>query len=311
MLPQVLLQKAPRLFLALAFLLVSAVSAQELPLLGIAHVGFKVSDFEKAKQFYTEVLGYEEAFRLSADGQVTAAYFKVNDDQFIKLVPVAAPAPDDRLEEIALQTSDVEALRGELGAVGVRFTDTTVCADGSLCLEARAPDGHRLLFVEYVAGSKQSQARGEFLNDRRISTKLWHTGISVANEAVADNFYRDRLGFEEIWRGGPEGSPTAWVNLRMPGARGDYIEYMLHDEPPSREHLGSMHHIALQVDDIQAGYQTAISRGVPDTERHQPRVGQVRRMLLNLFDPDGTRTELMEPRTVDPTTAAAFQLPRP
>ena len=282
-------------------------------MLGIGHVGFKVSDFEKSKQFYTEVLGFEEAFRLSAGGKVTAAYFKVNDDQFIKLVPVAAPTPDDRLEEIALQTSDMETLRGELGAVGVRFADANTCADGSLCLEVRATDGHKLLFVEYVEGSKQSQARGKFLNDRRISTKLWHTGISVADEAAADAFYRDRLGFEEIWQGGPEGRPTAWVNLRMPGARGDYIEYMLHDEPPSRERLGSMHHICLQVDDIQAGYQTAISRGVPDTERHQPKVGRIRRMRLNLFDPDGTRTELMGPRTVapSPTAAAAVPLQKP
>ena len=305
-------QKATRLFLALAFLLASSVlAAQELPLLGIAHVAFKVSDFEKAKQFYTEVLGYEEAFRLSADGKLTAAYFKVNDDQFIKLVPVPAPAPDNRLEEIALQTSDIEALRGELGAVGVRFADTTACSDGSLCLEVRATDGHRLLFVEYVEGSQQSQARGKFLNDRRISTKLWHTGISVANEAAADAFYRDRLGFEEIWRGGPEGGPTARVNLRMPGARGDYIEYMLHDEPPSRERLGSMHHICLQVDDIQAGHRTALSRGLPDTERHRPKVGRIGRMVMNMFDPDGTRTELMEPRTVAPSVAAASNLQRP
>ena len=298
-------QTAPRLFLALAFLLASVVSAQELPVLGIAHVGFKVSDFEKSKQFYTEVLGYEEAFRLGAGGKVTAAYFKVNDDQFIKLVPVAAPAPDDRLEEIALQTSDIEAIRAEMGAVGVRFADTITCSDGSLCLEVRATDGHKLLFVQYVDGSKQSQAKGMFLNDRRMSTKLWHTGISVADEALANGFYGDRLGFEEVWRGGPEGQPTAWVNLRMPGERGDYIEYMLHDAPPTRERLGEMHHIALQVDDIQAGYKTAISRGVPDTERHQPRAGQVGRMLLNLFDPDGTRVELMEPGTVAPSPSAA------
>ena len=119
----------------------------------------------------TEVLGYEEAFGLGAGEKVTAAYFKVNDDQFIKLVPVAAPAPDDRLEEIALQTSDIEAIRAEMGAVGVRFTDTITCSDGSLCLEVRATDGHKLLFVQYVDGSKQSQAKGMFLNDRRMSTK--------------------------------------------------------------------------------------------------------------------------------------------
>lgn len=38
------------------------------------------------------------------------------------------------------------------------------------------------------------------------------------------------------------------------------------------------------------------SRGVKDA---QARIGRNRRWQLNLFDPDGTRTELMEPKAVD------------
>jgi len=112
-------------------------------------------------------------------------------------------------------------------------------------------------------------------------------------------FYRDKLGFVEIWRGGSEPGRTQWVNMRMPGARGDYIEYMLHTGRPTRDQLGSMHHICLEVSDVQAAWRAALERGVPDADRFRPRVGRIRKWLFNLFDADGTRTEVMEPNTVD------------
>ncbi len=39
----------------------------------------------------------------------------------------------------------------------------------------------------------------------------------------------------------------------------------------------------------------AVERGTPDEERYGMRVGRNGRRLMNLFDPDGSRTELMEP----------------
>jgi lactoylglutathione lyase len=41
------------------------------------------------------------------------------------------------------------------------------------------------------------------------------------------------------------------------------------------------------------------------------RTGINRRRQLNLFDPDGTRTELMEPVTVDGNPAPPSQAPAP
>jgi catechol 2,3-dioxygenase-like lactoylglutathione lyase family enzyme len=70
---------------------------------------------------------------------------------------------------------------------------------------------------------------------------------------------------------------------------------MLHTGAPTRNQLGSMLHICLEVPDIQAAYKKLLARGLPAEDRFKPRVGRNQRWLLNLFDPDGSRTELMEP----------------
>ena len=57
-----------------------------------------------------------------------------------------------------------------------------------------------------------------------------------------------------------------------------------------------MQHICLEVPDIQAGHRIAVERGQYDEKKLDMHIGRNRKWQLNLFDPDGTRTELMEPK---------------
>src|SRR4029079_5533136 len=76
-------------------LLCSQVAAQtatpppvDLPLVGIASITFRVTDLDKARRYYQGVLGLPEAFTTSdAAGRVASVYFKVNDDQFVEIMP--------------------------------------------------------------------------------------------------------------------------------------------------------------------------------------------------------------------------------
>ncbi|MBI3695492.1 MAG: VOC family protein [Acidobacteria bacterium] len=279
---------------------VAAVSlAAELPISGIAHIGFAVSDLEKARSFYTGVLGFEQAFEIKKpDGKIEMAFFKVNDTQYIELSPGLAPEQDDRMTHIAFETPDIEVLRQKLDQAGVKTPPQPGRGrDGNRNFSVRDPDGHRVEFVQYMPGSWHTSARGQHVSARRISTHMLHLGITVANLDAAMKFYRDIFWYQEIWRGGPTDNELRYINMRIPSAAGgDYIEFMLHSERPTRQQLGSMHHLCLEVPDgtIQAAYRTAVERGAPK-ERSQPRVGRNGRWLMNLFDPDGTRTELMEP----------------
>jgi lactoylglutathione lyase len=70
--------------------------------------------------------------------------------------------------------------------------------------------------------------------------------------------------------------------------------------PPDRRQLGSAHHVALLVPDIQQALETVRARTRPDDPNHRstPQIGRNNRWQLNVFDPDGTRIEFMEPWTV-------------
>jgi catechol 2,3-dioxygenase-like lactoylglutathione lyase family enzyme len=294
-----------RLLCLAAFL--AAARAAEPPIIGIAHVGFAVSGLERARAFYTGVLGYQQVFEiLKPDGRIEMAFFKVNDTQYIELSPGLSPGTDDRLTHIALETSDIETLRQKLGQAGVNVPPQPGRGrDGNRNFSVRDPDGHRVEFVQYLPGSWHWNARGRYMSARRLSGHILHLGVSVAHLDAAMKFYGDLLGFREFWRGGPTGSELRYINMRMPLApRGDYIELMLHDKPLTRQQLGSMHHLCLEVPDgaMEKMYEAAVERGQPE-DRSRPRIGRNGRWQMNLFDPDGTRTELMEPTPVRPPAA--------
>jgi lactoylglutathione lyase len=261
------------------------------PVVGLAHVRLMTSDLGKAKQFYGGLLGLPEVPQ--ASGQV--AIFRVNDRQHIIVRAGLPPDRDDRFIDVAWETDDVTAMRGYLRARGVDARDAEDPGEGEgRSLEMIDPDGHRLRLVHVTTGPSPVGAA-----DGRISRRMQHAGLTIRNADGADRFYKDVLGFSEIWRGGrPEGT-TNWINMRVPQGTA-YLEYMLTTAAPDRRQLGTLHHIALLVPDIQAALETVRARTDPSDPNHRavPQIGVNRRWQLNVYDPDGTRIEFMEPFTV-------------
>src|SRR5579872_4965711 len=90
-------------------LLAGAAFAEDLPLLGLAHVGLRTSDLEKARAFYHGMLGCEEAFDLKApDGHIAIAFFKINDNQFIEIYPGVPEGTRVMMTHVAFYTDDIE-----------------------------------------------------------------------------------------------------------------------------------------------------------------------------------------------------------
>ena len=269
--------------------------------MGIAHIAFQVSDLAKAQAFYGGLLGYDDAFRLyKEDGTTRLVYFKVSDRQYIEIFPGLPPDQDDRLSHIAFETTNLEALRLYLAEKGVQVPDkVNKGQDGNLNFTVKDPDGHRVEFVQYQTGSMQMKAKGSYLGPRRLSSRMLHVGVTVADVAAADRFYKDILGFSEIWRGGTTDDVTSWINMKVPDGT-DYLEYMLVTEKVDRKRLGTLHHAALLVPDMQQALETLRERPLGWDPAHvqPPRVGRNKRWQLNLYDPDGSRTELMEPFTM-------------
>ena len=268
----------------------------EVPILGIAHAAFQVSSLERSRAYYTAFYGFEFAFAVNEDSE--AWYLKINDDQFLKLVGTPEGTDDNRLEEVAFQVSDMETTMAFLRDRGLDPKPVKKRADGTLATELIDPDGHRLVFVEYAVDSMQMLARGKHLGARRVCERLWHVGLTISNESAANALYRDALGFRETWRGSrKDDGPDAWVNMQMPGRRGDYIEYiLLNGNQPDRQQLGTMHHVCYLTGDIRKAHRDMLFNALPDLEQYEPTVGRNNRWLFNVHDIDGTRSELMEDR---------------
>ncbi len=268
-------------------------------IIGVAHIAFQVSDIAKARDFYSGLLGYEEPFQIrNPDGSLALTYFKVNDRQYIEIFPGLPPDQDERLRHIAFETTDIEALRVYLKSKGVKVPDQhRQGRDGNFNFTVTDPDGHTVEFVQYRPGSLHTKARGRYVSAQRISDRILHVGLTVADASAADKFYKDILGFSEIWRGGRDDATINWINMRVPDGT-DYLEYMLTTGKPTRQQLGSSHHVALLVPDIQKALETLRQRVDDPAQIRSPQVGRNRRWQLNLFDPDGSRTELMEPHTI-------------
>ena len=260
------------------------------PVLGVAHVRLMTSDLAKARQFYRDLLGLPEVPQAAPN----VAIFRLNDRQ---RVIVRAPLPadrDDRFIDVAFETPDLGAMKRHLASKGIEARDAEDAGEGQgQALETEDADRHRIRLIQLTAGPMASEGA-----DRRISRRILHIGLTIRDAAAADRFYKDALGFSEIWRGGRPEGVTNWINMRVPEGT-DYLEYMLMTAPPDRRQLGSAHHLALLVPDIQAALETVRARTAATDANHRavPQIGVNRRWQLNVYDPDGTRIELMEPWT--------------
>jgi lactoylglutathione lyase len=290
----------------------------DLPVLGLAGITFSVSDLTKARRFYNGVLGLSAAFETKdGAGKVTSVYFKVNDDQYIEVVPDLTPGELVRQARIVFQSSDIETLRAVYAARGLQPSQIQIGKDGNPVFWLIDPEGNKLDFLQYVAGSRQMECVGKFLDPTRVSIHIPHVGLMVQHRESTMAFYEEKLGFAQG---------------RIPGPRGEYIEPMSGDlnvetkNPPLdpndpavhdqyvREQYGAVQHVCLEVTDIRSARDTVQARGGYDDLRVRAHVGNSRHWLVHLFDPDGTRTEIMEKAlqdTLPPMTVMAPGPPAP
>ena len=263
-----------------------AAAPERPPVVGISHVAVQVSDLAKARAFYGEVLGYAER---QPAAQHTAIFI-VNERQRVIVRDGLPASQDERFIELAFEVEP--GVVPWLESHAIKFEAPVSDADaGGRRIAVTDPDGHTIQLIERAGPNRVP------VPDRRISKRILHAGLTIKNPDAADRFYKEALGFSEIWRGGRPAGTINWINMRVPDGT-DYLEYMLYpNAPPDRRQLGSAHHIALLVPDIQQALETVRARtnaGDPN-HRANPNVGVNNRWQLNLFDPDGTRIEFMEP----------------
>jgi lactoylglutathione lyase len=284
-------------------------------ILGLSHYALYVHDLEKSRAFYKDFLGFAEPYTLyNKDGTVHLTWIKINDNQTIELFPEKTPG-SDRLMNIAILVDDAEAMRQYLASKGVKVPDkTSLGGSKNAGFSFKDPNGHSVDVVQYLPDGWTMLDKGKHLPDTRISDHMAHAGISVGELEPTLKFYRDILGFKEIWRGSVNGKTLNWVHMQVPDGT-DFFELMLYAKMPDVERLFIMHHFCLVVPDVEKARAILATRKLPEGCKPptEIRAGINRKRQINYYDPDGTRVELMEPTTVDgkPTPSSSAPPPQP
>ena len=302
--------------LVLAISLVGSIAGDEVRrprVLGLSHMALFVSDLKKARAFYEDFLGYQEPYVLKReDGSDRIVFIKINDNQYIELF-AENPKQDGHLNHIAFFTDSAQGLREYLASHGIKVPNSvTKGRIGNSNFNIVDPDGHQVEIVQYESDSWTRREQGKFMPDTRVSTRMAHVGVMVSALEPSLKFYRDVLGFQEFWRGSSSGTELSWVNMRVPDGD-DYLELMLYSKPPDAEQIGTKNHICLITPDIKKAVAMLEAR---PARKNYPRpievkVGKNGKRQANLFDPDGTRIELMEPNTVDGKPVPSSTAPPP
>jgi catechol 2,3-dioxygenase-like lactoylglutathione lyase family enzyme len=306
------------LCMLVAPLLASAADDLEQPrITGLSHVALFVKDVEQSRAFYKDYLGYAEPYSvLDEGGKLRLTFIKVNDLQAIELFP-EREAGSDRLNHIALEVDDAEGMRAYLAAKGIKVPEKVPKGRiGNSNFTIRDPDGHGVEVVQYEPDGWTVREKGKHLPETRVAPRISHVGILVSDLERSQRFYRDLFGMTETWRGSRDGKLLSWVNMKLPDGE-DYIELMLHDQPITPERRLIAHHICLELPDVPRAEQALKSRAMPPQCKAMTamRVGRNGKRQINLFDPDGTRVEIMEPATADgkpvPPSTAPVPAPAP
>lgn len=286
---------------------------------GISHVGYFVSDLNKSIAFWHDLLGFDEYFHLDKpDGQVRIAFIKINDHQHIELFNEASPDPPNRMSHICFTVSNVEQMRAYLRSKGfnIKPGHGGKTRTGDYAFEIKDPDGTLVEFVQSLPIGVEMRDKGKFMPPTRISRGIYHGGFMVGNAEKSMAFYEGVLGFRGFWRGGKKPDVLNWIDLRVPDGQ-DYIELMLYTKPPRS--YGTENHVSLEVPDMQKSVAELQSRPYINTYLStygrplEVHVGVNGKRQVNLYDPDGTRVELMEPFTANgkPVPPSKAPLPPP
>jgi len=299
--------------------LASSLFAQEAvtrpKILGVAHMAIYVKDLAKTRHFYEDFMGFGEPFTLPKKGGepgVRIAFVKVNDRQYMEIFN-EADRGEGQLNHISFYTENAGRMRDYLASKGVEVPAKVGKGQtGNKNFNIKDPDGHIVEIVEYQPDSWTAREAGKFMPAGRMSEHIMHVGVLVGDLDKSMQFYGGILGFKEFWRGSSSPRMLSWVNMRVPEGD-DYLEFMLYNKIPEPDARGTKNHVSMTTPDAQKALEELKKRAakVGYDRPVEIQVGVNRKRQINLYDPDGTRIELMEPNTVDGQPAPSSTAPAP
>jgi catechol 2,3-dioxygenase-like lactoylglutathione lyase family enzyme len=272
------------------------------PITSVSHLSVYASDAAKAENFYVHDLGAVK--RADPENPQGARYY-FSPAQFVEVLPLPANAGLNRMDHIAFNTADAEAMRRYLASKKIAAPKAvTKGTDGSQWFQVKDPEGVTVEFVQAAPAAVATNA---------LFPHIIHVGAIIKDRALEDTFYRDILGFRPYWYGGmKDDAPPSWVSQQVPDGT-DWLEYMVTTNPAlTQAQMGVLNHFALGVPNMEAVFTKLWNddrlQGQADARGQQtvPKIGRDAKWQLNLLDPDGTRAEVMELHAIGKPCCSAF-----
>jgi lactoylglutathione lyase len=217
---------------------------------------------------------------------------KVNERQVILLFPNAAKIlPDgDNLDHVGLETDNIIAVHDCLATHGVKTGPAVRGHIGDMILNVKDPDGHTLEITQFEPEGQLLKHQGKNLTATRISTHLLTASLAVSNLEASLHFYRDILGFKEIWRDSGTGTPHS-VHLQVPDGT-DYLDLRPYEKKPGADPARAVAQFYLEVPGATKAAE--ILTGRAKTAGFAPPTISDDKHEASCIDPDGTRVVLIE-----------------
>ena len=261
--------------------------------ISVSHLSVYSAEPEKTEHFYVHDLGATKG----VDPQEPAGVrYYFNAVQFVEVLPLPpGQDPKNRFHGAGYNTSNAEAMRRYLGAHDVVVPSAVARgSDGSTYFAVKDPEGNQIEFV-------QPPLHPPAVPASPVSEHIIHVGYIVHDVSKEDAFYITLLGFRPYWHGGMKDDTAEWISMQLPNGQ-DWVEYMTAKGPEktgipaamSQETAGVLDHFALGVANIEHSYDVLFERGGLNGRHSPAQLGRDGKWQLNLYDPDGTRAELME-----------------
>lgn len=127
-------------------------------ILGLNHVGIAVPDLDAAIEYYTETMGFPEAFRVVNDaGQTVLVYVQISRDTFVELQTANDNRPPG-LTHLGIEVEDMTAATGMFSGRGADVSDPRSGSTNAILANVTDLNGIRIELSEYPAGSLQRDA---------------------------------------------------------------------------------------------------------------------------------------------------------
>ncbi len=121
----------------------------------LAHVCIESSDLDATERFYS-LLGMSRQFDFrNFQGEPIGYYLHFGDRSFLEVVRVASVKPEGRVMHFAIETTEIDALRGRLAHAGYNPTEKELGADQTWVVTCRDPSGIFIELQQYAENSMQ------------------------------------------------------------------------------------------------------------------------------------------------------------